>query len=176
MLPRLPDFVDPWRLADSRRRLRASIPLARFPRLAEILVSNDGEAVCTLGFYRDGQRRTRVDVEVRALLQLQCQRCMEPVPVEVDARATLAVVEGNDEAGYLPDEVDPLMVDAGRLRLLDLVEDEILLALPQVPMHPAGACTVRIESVPPEEATPDKAGEAQAHPFASLSALKLRDV
>jgi uncharacterized protein len=58
----------------------------------------------------------------------------------------MAVVEGLDEARRLPEEIEPVLIDDGRLRPLELVEDEILLALPQVPMHGADDCAVRLVS------------------------------
>jgi len=47
------------------------------------------------------------------------------------------VVESVAEQELLPEHYEPVLVEEGRLALLDLVEDELLLAVPQVPRDPA---------------------------------------
>ncbi len=136
MSSRLPDFVDPWRLANLGKQLSGAVGLGELSRLAEALVSVEGESLFTLEFYRDEKKRARIKGNVEAELVLECQRCLEPVTLPVDAEVNLAVIEVAAEAELLPDECDPVMVEEGRIQLLDLIEDELLLAIPQVPMHP----------------------------------------
>ena len=70
-----------------------------------------------------------------------------------------------DEAG-LPAEYEALLVpEDGMLRLLDLVEDELVLAVPAVPMNPESDAVDRDWPIPEQEL-------AQASPFAALSLLK----
>jgi len=174
MLLRLPDFVDPWRLADVGKRLEGDVSLGRFSRLAQLVLSSAGDAVYTLDFFRDRQKRACVKLHVSAAFDMQCQRCMQAMRVEVESHPHLVVVEGIEEAEQLPEELEPLMLEKGRLRPLELLEDEILLALPQVPMHAEGECAVKLATAPMEEVEP-KAGEQEENPFAALAALKRHD-
>jgi uncharacterized protein len=81
-----------------------------------------------------------VQAEARTTLLLCCQRCLEAVRYELRAQTVLAVVAGLDEARLLPETYDPLLVSDRLIRPLDLIEDEILLALPQIPKHDMAEC------------------------------------
>ena len=77
------------------------------------------------------------------------------------------ILDEADEAG-LPPDYEPLLVPAdGMLRPADMVEDELILALPVVPMKPG---TEEAEQGAEWPATADD--DMQANPFAALAALK----
>ncbi|MEJ1296066.1 MAG: YceD family protein [Candidatus Sedimenticola sp. (ex Thyasira tokunagai)] len=175
MSSRLPDFVDPWRLANLGKQLSGAVGLGELSRLADALVSVEGESLFTLEFYRDEKKRARIKGNVEAELVLECQRCLEPVTLPVDAEVNLAVIEVAAEAELLPDECDPVMVEEGRIQLLDLIEDELLLAIPQVPMHPQGTCPVEMETLFTNgdfEDVQQESATDEANPFAVLAGLK----
>jgi uncharacterized protein len=75
---------------------------------------------------------------------LTCQRCMGELPhrVEVDRQLYLArdeaELERREEALGLDGEV---ILTGGKLNLVELVEDEVLLGLPLVPKHELGECS-----------------------------------
>lgn len=98
----------------------------------------------------------------------QCQRCLQEMPVKVDSDFSLVVVQGLDEAELLDEELDPLMVEEKGTSLLDLVEDELLLALPVVPLH-ASCNGMQFDD------EPIIAEEPKENPFAALKALKESD-
>ena len=89
------------------------------------------------------------------------------MPVQMVQRLGLIRDEA-DEAG-LPEGYEPLLVpDDGMLRPAELVEDELILAVPVVPVMPG---TEAVEQDWP--ATEKK--YRQANPFAALAALKKQD-
>ena len=167
----LPDLVDPWRAVDTGAAYAGSLPLSRFPRLRDSLWSSGGEAAFRLRFSRDSEHRGVVHGEVRARLQLVCQRCMEPLNRDVDASFELALVRGLDEARGLPERYDPLMVSAEPIRPAELIEDELLLALPQIPMHLSGECKPQL---PRENGAEEVRRSSETHPFAALADWKSR--
>ena len=171
MSQRLPDHLDPWRFADLGKQINGSLELKGFPRLAESLTDAEGEVEFELDFYRDGSRRACLRGRVKARLPLQCQRCLARMELPVDSAVSLAFVESLDEAERLPDDLDPQLVEEGRVNLRDLLEDELLLALPQVALHPQGECAPYVVDIG------DKAerSEARANPFAVLEQLKRKD-
>jgi uncharacterized protein len=167
----LPESVDAWRMVSARRSFQGTLPIATMARLRELLAADDGGAAYELDFGRDSLGISYVDVRVQASVTLTCQRSLEPfvLPVTVDTRLGLIKLE-RDEAG-LPPDCEPLLVaDDGRLNPADVIEDELLLALPLVPINP--------ESVLPDEVTSnalddDLASEERAeNPFAVLRGLK----
>ena len=161
----LPDRVDPWRLAEGAKVLEGLVALADLPRLAPALAAG-GEAAYRLEFGREDGRAV-VSGRVRAVLALRCQRCLEPLHLDVDSAFALAVVGSLDEAAALPERYEPAIAEDGWVHPRDLVEDELLLAVPAVPLHEGGACR------PP--ATEPQAGSGAApadSPFAVLASLR----
>jgi len=170
MLSLLPDFADPWRLCALGKAYEGVIPLADLPRLTPLLTSTEGEAAFVLAFDEDEERRPVVRVSVQAELALQCQRCLGTTMLAVNAESRLAVISGPGEAERLPDDIDPLLVEDGRLALSSLIEDELILAIPPAPMHSVESCAVRLGEVNAavaEESESEDGGEE--HPFAALA-------
>lgn len=155
------DLIDPRRAADTGATFAGRVPLAELRRLAPLVVDAAGDAEYSIRFSRDGSRRAVVRGEVRARLILRCQRCLGPMEHEVLATLSLAVVAGLDEADGLPEGDEPLLVTEGRICLGELVEDELLLGLPQIPRHVSESCAKL-----PVEVAP---GPSPQHPFAALA-------
>lgn len=173
MLSLLPDFADPLRLCALEKAYEGAIPLADLTRLAPLLTSSEGEAAFALAFRMDPDRGPVVRVEVRAKLSVQCQRCLDAMPLTVESSSTLGVVSGPDEAERLPDDLEPLLVEDDRVALRSLVEDELLLAVPAAPMHPPEECSVKLDELNADpEQSPDVAQEGAGNPFAALAGWK----
>jgi uncharacterized protein len=156
-------------MVSARRSFEGTLPIATMPRLCEMLAGPDGLLQFELDFGRDELGISYVDVRARASLTLVCQRTLEPfvLPVAVDTRLGL-IRQERDEAG-LPPDCEPLLVaEDGRLNPADVIEDELLLALPLIPVNP--------DSSLPDEVTghdPSSAGEGHSEsPFAVLRELK----
>lgn len=170
LMSRLPESLDPWCAADQQKRLEGCLSLADLPRLVGLVANPEGSVVYSLEFFRDSQRRPCVRGQVTTSLLVCCQRCLDPVAIEVHAQSLLAVVESDAEAELLAEEYDPLLVRDARMLPLELVEEEILLALPQVPMHAPGACDPRVISLLGDNQSVSK----EQHPFGLLAQLKNR--
>ena len=175
MSSRLPEFVDPWRSADQKRHFSGTVELEKLPRLTDVLMSTEGEAVFELIFDRDDKRRSRIKGSVRATMVLQCQRCLEAMLLPVDISLDLAVIEVPEEAERLPEETEPVQVEDGLIRLLDLVEEELILAIPQVPMHAREQCSTESADAmkdAAESSEQESVSETSDNPFAVLADLK----
>lgn len=172
------EFIDPWSAADRGIRLEGRVPVSQLGRLARLLADQQGEVLYSLHFYRDARRRACVEGKVAADLRLTCQRCLAPVEIAVDSVIALGLVQGVEEAQRLPEPYDPLLVPEEGVRPLDLVEDEVLLALPQVPRHgPAEPCDTGDWLNDQAAASSAERSEATAdtdNPFSVLAQLKER--
>ena len=173
MLSQLPEQADPRRLCEQGKGYQGRVAFRDLARLVPLLTSDEGEAAFTLRFDQDEQGRARIRGEVRAELRVRCQRCMQPMPLAVDAVFMLTPVSGLREAEQLPGEYEPLMLEERLLRPLDLVEDELILAIPPAPRHPEAACEVDMRRYARAEAPEAAADSGDAeHPFAALRRLK----
>lgn len=131
-----PDWLDPRKAAEGRRTFSGSMPLVRMERLRPLLVNCAGDAHFTARFEFDAQGRVTILIAVEARLPLICQRSLEPYLEPVHRRSWLGVIENLAEQSSLPENYEPVLVEHGRLAMRDLVEDELLLGLPQVPRNP----------------------------------------
>ena len=168
----MPDLVDPWQLAALGKRFSGRIPLAKFPRLGALLLDQDGDAVFELAFERDEQKRSCVRGRVEASLRFECQRCLQQMDFAAATAISLALVDSLDEMALLPEQYDPLLVETGSIKLLELLEDELLLTLPQVPMHTDGSCLVSSPAEAGCDESSDGSGSRKRNPFEVLAKLK----
>jgi uncharacterized protein len=168
--PRVPEVLDAWRMVAARRSFEGTLPLSSMLRLRDALCADpfkDGEGAVSfaLEFDRDSLQVPYVELRIDAALPLECQRSLQRFlhPVTLVQRLGLIRDEA-DEAG-LPEGYEPLLMpDDGMLRPAELVEDELILAVPVVPAMPGTQSMEADWPVREEE-------RAQANPFASLKAL-----
>lgn len=71
--------------------------------------------------------------ELHGSLDLQCSRCEQVFAWPLDAKVDLRLVRNDAEAQQVLEEADPYQVEDDRLPMVEVVEDEVLLALPMLP-------------------------------------------
>ncbi len=167
----LPRYVDPRQYAGDAVPLSGRYALADLRRIVAASVASDGEVGFSLNFRKEGARWF-AEGRVEAILSIACQRCLEPYRLVVDREVRLAFVSDADEASRVPDAYDPWILDDGRVLLSDLIEDELLLAIPDIPRHPDGTCVAPASSDGGVQAPHGPVAEAAANPFAMLASLK----
>ncbi|MEJ2630501.1 MAG: YceD family protein [Acidihalobacter sp.] len=131
----LPLRLDPLKAADRGWSMQGNIPLTGMERLAASLMETDGEAECEFTFYRDTDRKRKLRLKYRAELVLRCERCLGPLREHVEGETVLRLVDVQLETATESDDV--LQAGTDGVYLKDVVEDELLLALPLIPRHAA---------------------------------------
>ncbi len=144
------------------RVLEGTLAVADLERLHDLLVEVDGEVTFRLEGYKGTRGELMLHLVVGGVLPLICQRCLAAVSHDLDVDSTLELVpEGTDMSqDELEDDTRDFLPVVKELDVAELVEDEILLALPVAPRH--DKCGL------PGAAD---AGE-RVHPFATLAGLK----
>ncbi len=167
----LPASVDAERMVAGRRSFEGVLPVAELPRLVQALAKDSGEVAYNLDFGQGQLGGPELHVRLAARLVLECQRTLQPFewPVEVDTRLGLLAREG--EAAALPGECEPLLLENGALQPRRVIEDELLLALPLVPVKPGSEILQGEWSAPGQSPQDAERGEAVTHPFADLRKL-----
>jgi uncharacterized protein len=115
---------------------------------------------------RGGELQTWLAVGAATQVALECQRCLKPVDVPLQIARKFLFVHGEDAAAQLDaDSEDDVLAMTRALDLRELIEDELLLAMPIVPRH---------EVCPEPLPVPidDDAVDDAPNPFAALAALK----
>jgi len=171
-----PPYIYPKRLPAEDAGASGRLKLQDMKRIAELLVPPfAGDVQVTLAFGRAGKFRT-ISGTVCCELTLRCQRCLQAKPLLVDHAFALALLTHEKNIEQLPDPYDPLLITDDPISLNQLVEDELLLVLPLVPMHALADCQARFISDPEASGSVSigvgEATKKQANPFDVLKNLK----
>jgi uncharacterized protein len=184
-----PRALDLHALARAGSTLQGEQPLAAMPRLAAgVLATADAvpapvpwTAAVTSRPVAGGEPELWLHLQAQADVRLECQRCLQPMAQALQVDRRFRFVRGEDEAARLDeDSEDDVLALPRRLDLLELLEDELILALPLVPRHET--CPQPLPLAAPADAAGVSGGTGGAgvaadekpHPFAALAALKGR--
>lgn len=169
-----PDWISPDRAAEGKRVFSGTIPLSRMKRLAALLVDASGVATFSAAFRTDLDHRVIIDLQVEAAMPLVCQASLEVYDELVARSSELAVIEHDSEQFDLPENYEPVLTENGRLAIMNIVEDELLLSLPTIPRKP-GLQAVEFSTggqKPVSETTREGVKET---PFSALQDMLKRD-
>jgi uncharacterized protein len=152
------------------------VPLALFTRLVDEAVADVGDAQvhvalkaqerdASLGASEALGKQVWLRIEAHTHLPLMCQRCLTPVSTQLLVSQDLRFVASEDQAAFEDEESeeDVLALELS-LDVLALVEDELIMAMPIVPLH--DDCQPDGYTAEPEVV------EEKPNPFAALAALK----
>jgi uncharacterized protein len=150
--------IDGLEFARAGGRLAGTLELADLPRLADL-----GCSAARIGYSIRGgitvQGKPGLQVEATGPVDLACQRCLEPVAVQVAAHVELELVASQGEIDGADDDIDRVLASR-TMGVAELVEDEVILALPMVPTH--DECPV----------VAGDSGSERESPFAALAVLQ----
>ncbi len=170
---RLPFRVDPFRFAHDAIELQSQLPLTQMKRLSAMLYRPEGMITVKLAFAVDVLGVSSLLGSVQASLDLVCQRCLKPMRVAVDTPLGLGFSRSVAGLEQIPAELEPIRVEDGQVNLLMLLEDEIMLALPQIPRHAKNECQLLLE---PESVNSENSRlQERKNPFSILAGLKKSD-
>jgi|SRR5690554_1067436 len=137
----LPKQAELRKLAINQACFKVSSDLTAFPRVSGAVVAEQGIVEAEIQFSVDERHIPCIDGWVRCSTQMVCQRCLEPVAVEFSSTIALAAVKNDVQARELTKVRDPLLVeDDALVDLNEILEDELLLAMPFVSYHEPGQC------------------------------------
>ena len=155
-------------MVSARRVLEGELPLASLSRLRDLLADAEGVVRYRVEFGRDVLQVPFAKVWIEAGLPLTCQRSLQAFVQPVVVEQSLGLIRDESDEAALPPGYEPLLVpEDGRIVPVELVEDELILAVPAVPVEP-GSAAIDAEWRAGEEEL------AAANPFSALAALKGR--
>jgi len=171
----LPRWVDPFKMADQRASLDGNVPFSCMQRLDDAGLRPGGDdARARLEFDRHPDGFGLVRIGVRARLLCVCQRCLGEMNLDIDRRSNLAIADTQAEDTGQKEGYETVAPVDGRLAVRLLVEDEILLAVPDIPMHEDTAdCDNEVLAL---QVTPDAERQdgPRGNPFEVLRELRNR--
>ncbi|HAU8251249.1 TPA: 23S rRNA accumulation protein YceD [Vibrio vulnificus] len=169
---KIPRTVDPAKAAQKRLDYDGIIQASLFKRLAEMTEGVKRDAEVYLSFEIDEQRLVVISGKANIEVGLECQRCNETFThlCEVEFTYTPYYSEKSEQdAPECYDLVD--LNEYGEVDLIQLVEDEFILELPQIAMHDEADCSVDSNNMVFGE-IPKEIEETKPNPFDVLKSLK----
>lgn len=163
--------------------LTGKVKTARLARVKSAVIGTPETFEVNLEFERNELEKPCANLTVKGYVELECQRCLGLVRIGLESSTQLVFVAHDDEARTVTGARDPWIVSGDTLDIDELLEDEILLALPGVPLHEksdgpgAGGCTaVPMEYPDPGStkvpAVPEPEDAVTRRPFDVLAKLK----
>ena len=171
---RLPLEVDPIRLAAREEHLQGTIPLKQMKRLTSTLTRAEGDVSIDVMFSEDMNRVVLLTGQIQTDAKLICQRCMGEMDLPIDIDFQLAFVRSESEMERLPEGYEATLINNTSMMLSDIIEDEILLALPPIAKHSNEDCSSSnvAEGWDSQKIEPDTEDVERKNPFDILASLK----
>lgn len=148
--PRLVDQIDIHTALKFGLNLEGELALGDLPRLLAKSYEPQGSVNYKIQIHQGIDSLVRLTLHATVKLTLQCQRCLKPMPYSFETSSELVPVYKLEDAKNLDPQYEPLDLTTGPITYQDLLEDECILALPQIALHKADECTVKIPEAPPE--------------------------
>lgn len=143
----LPRQINILRETDHGSDFTGSIDIKAMPRLVELLYNDSGSVQVDLQFGRNDEKMRYVKGHLNGPLNLVCQRCLKPMEFIIDDDINLSPVLSDGQAKALPSHCDPVLVEREGQELWPIIEDELILRLPIVPLHDTSECYAKTEVV-----------------------------
>ena len=132
---------DALRLARERGTVAGSVDPHQLPRVADLLSDGPASIEWRIEGIADPSGRPALRLALQGAVTLVCQRCLAEVEWPIDQRTEVLLARDEGELAALDaDSSLEVVLAQGPVDPLMLVEDELVLALPFAPRHPAGEC------------------------------------
>jgi uncharacterized protein len=168
--------LDVRAFAEAGGRLTGSDPLSKYERLLQEAGGQGAdravrwEARGELRRDAGGFAQVWLHLEADVSLPLVCQRCLGPADIAVTVERSFRFVATEQQAEAEDEEAEEEVLALSRdFNLQELIEDELLMALPLVPRHESCPTEVQLSA---QDADFEAAEAAKPNPFAALAGLK----
>lgn len=117
--------------------LEREVPVSDLPRLHDLLAEISGGVSYRVEGVKGERGQAQLRLQVWGRLPLSCQRCLRAIDFDLEVDSLLQLVPEGVELSQeeLEDDTRDFLPVDGDLNIVELVEDEILLALPVAPRH-----------------------------------------
>ncbi|NVK24585.1 MAG: 23S rRNA accumulation protein YceD [Gammaproteobacteria bacterium] len=172
---KIPISIEPAKAALKRMTYDGIIVKGGLTRLAEVANVLDDHITAAIECGVDQQGLVVVKGKASANLELTCQRCGGDLELSVSTDFIYTPVRNAAEESEepIPEAYEEIELgEYGEINLIQLVEDELMLALPIVAMHEPEDCSITEKDMTFGELAPEAADEKKSNPFDVLKQLK----
>lgn len=171
----VPTYVDTRKVFLQQGPVAGFVALDRLPRFKELLASDRGAVTVELHFGKNDSGKQVVSGWLKAKVEVLCQRCLEPLGIELQDDIKLALLKDESQIEALEADLDPWICQDTRLELAELVEEQLMLCMPIVSYHDALDCGGKLGYTAAEDSATEQGADGTSSPFAVLKSLKDSD-
>lgn len=156
--------------------ITADLPLARLQRFSDQLSGTAHKGpkkraiAVALTFGRDEEGRRLLSATLDGQVPVACQRCLQDMELDLHCELSLLVFDTEEEVEKLPESREGVVMTEDGLDVVALIEDELILSLPMIPMHDDPSCNGVLNQL--KEGGSAANMESRPNPFAVLATLK----
>jgi uncharacterized protein len=134
-MKQLPEKIALDKAVNGQRHYQGSVKLHKMSRLADMLTDIDGDVEFSLQFDRAAKLLGKAQVKVKADLPLICVISHNKfmLPVEIDT--TVGFIDDLEYEEFVGVDMEPSWVEGGFIKPLEIIEDELILAVPDAPFN-----------------------------------------
>lgn len=140
----LPKNLNPFRFAREKKYLEASFLLSEMTRVRDMLLKQEGQVEFSIAGKIDLINLPVLHGTITVNLCLECQRCLKPMDYPLNVDFNWVPIKDDKEIEDIPSYYDSIECKDEDLNLLALIEDELILNLPTVPMHENPHCVGKV--------------------------------
>ena len=165
----LPKTIKLFKFARKEASLHGDYKISAMPRISEIARNTEDRIKVALSFYLENDKTPCIKGIIKANIILDCQRCLEALPLELNVLFNLAFVRHESQAEELDTSFEIYNIgEEEDLDSIDLITDEILLSIPMAPSHDFD-CSLKIDK------EKEIIEEISKNPFDVLKNIKMAD-
>ena len=133
----LPKVIKLFNFAKKERSLEGIYKISSIPRISEIARNKEDNVKVDLSFYLENNKTPCIKGIINLNIILDCQRCLEALPIELKVDFKLAFVRHEQQAEGLDSSYELYVTkeEEEELLTIDIITDEILLSIPMAPSH-----------------------------------------
>nr|WP_228710774.1 YceD family protein [Saccharobesus litoralis] len=167
----MPIEIDPIKSAQKRSDYSGVYLLENLKRLNDITLDKSGVVDVELCCKVDEQGLTVLLVDAQTDVLITCERCGGEMPYHLTFSTVFTPESKKVDEDLVPAEYEIVAVDEfGLINLRDLVEDELILSLPNFPKHEIDDCLISQDAMSWGEI--DEQVSTKPNPFDVLKKLK----
>ena len=138
---KIPKTIDPVKVAKQRLAYEGIVELNKLSRLEKLVQDEVGEVQVKIHCKYDAQERLAIYGNANTSVTLTCQRCNGDIGLDLEIDLAYAAIAAGKSSDHLPDYYEVVELnEEGEVDLHQLIEDELILAIPIVPMHEESNC------------------------------------
>ena len=169
----VPAYVDTRKVFLQEAAIKGMMPLERLPRFREILATETANVWIELSFSTNESKQRLITGKLSAQVDVTCQRCLEPIAIELADEIKLALLASEEFLSRLDPTLEPWICADTKLELAGLVEEQLMLCMPIVNYHPGNDCLDKLDyAISGDDPQGEGQTEQRESPFSILKQLK----